>query len=74
MAYLSGAGGGESFFHKDGKGMVDAGHYCVQGINHVVMFRRLPPNVEKALKEERLLCYEDDTYSKVRFWHYFSMT
>jgi len=72
MGYFSGSGGGESFFHKDGRGMVDAGHYCVQGFNHVVMFRRLPPDWEKRLKESRLIpFFEEDTCHRVSFWHYF---
>lgn len=52
--------------------MVDAGHYCVQGNSHVVMLRRLPPSLEKHLKDTGLLpFFEEDTSNRVSFWHYF---
>jgi len=69
MAYISMAGGGETFLHKDGKGMVDAGHYCVHGFNHVIMLRRLPSSVENYLKQLGLFTWEDNAELEVSFWH-----
>jgi hypothetical protein len=30
-----------TYFHQDGHGTVDSGHYCMSGYNEVIMMRRL---------------------------------
>lgn len=40
--------------------MMDAGHYCVQGYNHVIMFRPLSRKHTAELKRNGIICFEDD--------------
>lgn len=58
MLYLAPAGG-ETFFHMDADGIADAGHYCISGLNHVIILRRLSKVAEEHLKTSQILCFED---------------
>lgn len=46
-----------TYFHQDGNGTVDSGHYCHKGYNDVILFGRLSNNQEKQM--EAILFGED---------------
>ena len=68
MGYMS-AKGGETNFHQDSEGCLDAVHYVVEGYNHVILFPWLPDeDIEELKKDMPELTFEtkyDDATDEV---------